>query len=133
MALPDRRVRPLPAACERGGSGEAAQGVISVVKNGRDLGVLHVGFVVIVETGVDDLGQLLTFERLHSCFHRLVADTHGVLGDRAGNGAVVDHVLLGFAGIKTDNDYTSFLGFFQALAGADRGAFIGAKMPLSLG
>src|SRR3712207_7479362 len=38
---------------------------VSVVEDGRDLRIVHVGLVVIVEPGVDHLLELLAFQRLH--------------------------------------------------------------------
>src|SRR5438094_2035923 len=82
-----------------------------LVQQRRDVRVVDVRLVVVLEAGVVVLRERLTLERVHRGLDALDADDDRVLGDRAVLGSTADGVDLLLAGVVADD---------RALAGLAR-------------
>ena len=77
---------------------------ILIVKNRSNLRVIDIGFVVIVETGINVLWHGLAFGSGNASLDRFITNSDRILGNRAGDCSIPDRIGLGLAGIITDHD-----------------------------
>src|SRR5207237_1191683 len=105
----------------------------SLIQKGLDVRRVDVVLVVPVEAGIDGLGQLFAFYRLHSGLDRFVPDADWVLGNRTRFNSAADSILLLLARIIADNNDLAFLvHLFDAVQNADDGAFVGSEEALEV-
>src|SRR5438132_7669168 len=104
-----------------------------LVQQRRDVRVVDVRLVVVLEAGVDVLRERLTLEGVDRGLDAFEADADWVLGDRARLGPAADGVHLLLAGVVADDrDLSRLARLFHAVEHADRRSLIGAEDALEV-